>query len=62
MQNTKKSLLEKYAPVNNICLMILAVTAVTAMLVYAKVVLLPFMLALFITMVSNTIATWLNKK
>lgn len=62
MQNTKKSLLERYAPVNNVCLMILAATAVTAMLVYAKVVLLPFMLAVFISMVSNTIANWLNKK
>ncbi|MBO4707378.1 MAG: AI-2E family transporter [Elusimicrobiaceae bacterium] len=62
MQNTKKSLLEKYAPVNNVCLMILAATAVTAMLVYAKVVLLPFMLAVFISMVSNTIANWLNRK
>lgn len=62
MQNAQKSLLEKYAPVNNVCLMILAATAVTAMLVYAKVVLLPFMLAVFISMVSNTIAAWLNKK
>ncbi len=62
MQNTQKSLLEKYAPVNNVCLMILATTAVIAMLVYAKVVLLPFMLAVFISMVSNTIANWLNKK
>ncbi len=62
MPNTQKSLLEKYAPVNNICLMILAATAVIAMLVYAKVVLLPFMLAVFISMVSNTIAVWLNKK
>lgn len=63
MQNEKtNSLLEKYAPVNNICLMILAATAITAMLVYAKVVLLPFMLAVFISMVSNTIANWLNKK
>ena len=63
MQNTNsKSLLEKYAPVNNVCLMILAATAVIAMLVYAKVVLLPFMLAVFISMVSNTIANWLNKK
>ncbi len=63
MPNIKqKSLLEKYAPVNNVCLMILAATAVTAMLVYAKVVLLPFMLAVFISMVSNTIANWLNRK
>lgn len=57
-----QSLLEKYAPVNNICLMILAASALTAMLVYAKVVLLPFTVALFIAMVANTITVWLNKK
>ena len=57
-----KSLMEKYAPVNNVCLMILAASALTAMLVYAKVVLLPFMLAVFISMVSKTIANWLNRK
>ncbi|MBQ2312887.1 MAG: AI-2E family transporter [Elusimicrobiaceae bacterium] len=57
-----KSLLEKYAPVNNVCLMILAATAITAMLVYAKAVLMPFMLAVFFSMVANTIANWLNKK
>ena len=63
MQNTKpQSLLEKYAPLNNICLMILAATALTAMLVYAKVVLLPFTIALFTAMVANTITVWLNKK
>ena len=63
MQNTKQqSLSEKYAPVNNICLMILAASALTAMLVYAKVVLLPFTIALFTAMVANTITVWLNKK
>lgn len=59
---TKQPLSEKYAPVNNICLMILAASALTALLVYAKVVLLPFTLALFVAMVANTVANWLNKK
>ncbi len=62
MQDTQKSLLEKYAPINNICLMILAVAALTAMMVYAKVVLLPFTIALFIAMVANTTTVWLNQK
>lgn len=63
MQETKpQSLTEKYAPVNNICLMILALSALTALLVYAKVVLLPFTLALFMAMLVNTISNWLNKK
>ena len=59
---TKQPLSEKYAPVNNICLMILAASALTALLVYAKVVLLPFTLALFMAMLVNTISNWLNKK
>lgn len=57
-----QSLTEKYAPVNNICLMILAASALIALLVYAKVVLLPFTLAIFMAMVANTITNWLNKK
>lgn len=57
-----QSLLEKYAPVNNICLMILAASALIAVLVYAKVVLLPFTLAIFMAMVANTVTNWLNKK
>lgn len=63
MPETKpQTLTEKYAPVNNICLMILAVSALIALLVYAKVVLLPFTLAIFMAMVANTITNWLNKK
>jgi len=55
-------LLEKYAPVNNICLMILAASALIAIFVYAKVVLLPFTLAIFMAMVANTVTNWLYKK
>lgn len=53
---------EKYAPINHICLMILAVTACTAFLVYTKTVLMPFVIALFIFMVANTLSTSMKQK
>lgn len=53
---------EKYAPINHVCLMILAVTACTAFLVYTKTVLMPFVIALFIFMVANTLSTWMKQK
>ena len=62
METKPQSLTEKYAPVNNICLMILAASALIALLVYAKVVLLPFTLAIFMAMVANTVTNWLHKK
>lgn len=51
-----------YAPINTICLMILAATAATAVLVYTKSVLMPFVIALFISMVAGTLAEWLRQK
>lgn len=51
-----KSTTEKLAPINNICLMILAGTAATAVLVYTKSILMPFVIALFISMVASTLA------
>ena len=54
--------MEKYAPINNACLMILAATAFTAFLVYTKTVLMPFVIALFIFMVANTLSTWMKQK
>jgi len=51
-----------YAPINTICLMILAASAATAVLVYTKSVLMPFVIALFISMVAGTLAEWLNQK
>ncbi len=53
---------EKLAPINNICLMILAGTAATAVLVYTKSILMPFVIALFISMVASTLAEKMNKK
>ena len=51
-----------YAPINNACLLILAGTALTWILVYAKTILMPFVIALFLGMVLNTIAQWIKKK
>lgn len=50
-----------YAPINNACLLILAGTALTWILVYAKTILMPFTIALFFAMVLNTIAHWGRK-
>lgn len=57
-----KTKLAKYVPINNACLMILAGVALTGFLVYTKTVLMPFVIALFISMVSNTIAQWMKEK
>lgn len=57
-----KSLAEKFAPINNICLMILAGTAATWVLVYTKTMLMPFVIALFISMVAATLAEKLKQK
>ncbi len=57
-----KNIYEKLAPVNNICLLILAGTALTGILVYAKAVLMPFVIAVFLSIVLNTIAQWMKKQ
>lgn len=57
-----KTELSPYAPVNNACLMILAATALTWILIYAKTVLMPFIIAVFISMVFNTLADSMKKK
>lgn len=57
-----KRKLAQYVPINNACLIILAGVALTAFLAYTKTVVMPFVIALFISMVSNTIATWMNEK
>lgn len=57
-----KSATEKLAPINNICLMILAGTAATAVLVYTKSILMPFIIALFISMVAGTLAERMKQK
>ena len=42
--------------------MILAASAATWVLVYTKTVLMPFVIALFISMVAGTLAGWLKQK
>ncbi|MBO7238405.1 MAG: AI-2E family transporter [Elusimicrobiaceae bacterium] len=53
---------ENYAPINNACLLILAGTALTWVLVYAKTILMPFVIAGFLGMVLNTLAQWMRRQ
>jgi len=57
MQNN----INKYTPVYNACLLILAGVALTGFLAYTKAALMPFVIALFISMLSNTAAAWMQK-
>lgn len=57
-----KDTTSKFAPINTVCLMILAASAATWVLVYTKSVLMPFVIALFISMLANSSANWLNRK
>ena len=57
-----KDTTSKFAPINTICLMILAASAATWVLVYTKSVLMPFVIALFISMLANSSANWLNRR
>ena len=57
-----KNFHDKLAPINNICLMILAGTAATGILVYTKAMLMPFVIALFISMVAGTLAEKMKQK
>ncbi len=57
-----KETLAKFAPINTICLLILAASAAMWVLVYTKTVLMPFVIALFIYMLANSLATWLKQK
>lgn len=51
-----------YAPINNACLLILAGTSLTWILIYAKTILMPFIIAVFLAIVLNTLADWLKRK
>jgi len=51
-----------FAPINNACLLILAGTALTWILTYAKTILMPFVIALFLAMVLNTIAQQMKQR
>ena len=52
----------RFAPINTICLLILAASAAMWVLVYTKTVLMPFTIALFVFMIANALATWLKQK
>ncbi len=54
--------LEQFAAANNVCLMILAAGALTAFLVYTRVILMPFVIAYFIYMLLNTAAAYMKEK
>ena len=60
--NLSSKKLERYAAVNNVCLMILSAAALTAFLVYTRVVLMPFVIAYFIYMLLNTAAAYMKEK
>lgn len=53
---------QNFNAINTVCLMILAASAATAVLVYTKTVLMPFVIALFFSMVVSTVAEWLKLK
>jgi AI-2 transport protein TqsA len=61
MMLTKRKLAQ-YVPINNACLVILTGVALTAFLSYTKAVVMPLVIALFISILSNTIATWMNER
>lgn len=50
-----------YASINNACLLILAGTALTWILIYAKTILMPFVIAVFFSIVLNTLADWMKR-
>ena len=54
--------LEQNIPLVNTCLIIIAAAALTWILIYTKSMLMPFVIALFITIVSNTISAWMKDK
>lgn len=57
-----KSKLEQNIPLINTCLVIIAAAALTWILIYTKSMLMPFVIALFVSVVSNTIAAWMRDK
>ena len=56
-----QSNINKYTPIYNVCLLIIAGVALTVFLAYTKAALMPFVIALFISMLSNTAAEWMHR-
>jgi Predicted permease len=57
-----KNKMEQNIPLINTCLIIIAAAALTWILIYTKNMLMPFVIALFISIVSNTISAWMKDK
>ena len=53
---------EQLAPINTICLIILAASSAMWVLAYTKSILMPFIIAVFFVMVINNVAKWINQK
>jgi len=60
MSNQKTN--SNFSAINTVCLMILAASAATGVLVYTKTILMPFVIALFFSMLVSTVAQWLKQK
>ena len=52
----------QYAKINNVCLLILAATAITTALIYTKSVLVPFVIAFFLYTIISPIIEGMNNK
>ena len=54
--------LQRFTPINTVCLMLLAASAATWVLIYTRTMLMPFVIAFFIYMVASTLAGWMKQK
>lgn len=57
-----RNTLQRFTPINTVCLMILAASAATWVLIYTRTMLMPFVIAVFIYMVASTLASWMKQK
>lgn len=57
-----RNTLQRFTPINTVCLMILAASAATWVLIYTRTMLMPFVIAVFIYMVASTLAGWMKQK
>lgn len=54
--------MQRFTPINTVCLMLLAASAATWVLIYTRTMLMPFVIAVFIYMVASTLAGWMKQK
>ena len=57
-----RNTLQRFTPINTVCLMLLAASAATWVLIYTRTMLMPFVIAVFIYMVASTFAGWMKQK